>query len=540
MATLKKILVANRGEIALRVMRTCHELGIATVAVYSDADRTAPHVLFADESVGIGAAESSSSYLSIEKIIEAAQKTGADAIHPGYGFLSENAFFSEACREKGIVFIGPSPTSIRLMGDKTAARDLMSDAGVPCPPGTKNPITSVDDALEFAVSIGFPVLIKAAAGGGGKGMRIVHQESDFVKSVKAAKSEAMSAFGDDRVFVEKYLEEPRHIEFQIMADQHGSVVHFFERECSIQRRHQKVIEEAPCSVMSAELRGAMAEAAIAAARACDYEGAGTIEFLIDRDQNFYFLEMNTRLQVEHPVTEEITGVDLVALQILVAEGKKLPMTQDQIRINGHAIECRIYAEDAEGGFLPSTGVLDVHRPPSGPGIRVDSGVEEGQDVSIYYDPMISKLTVFAPDRDRAMERMRRALKEYRISGCKTTIPFCSFTMCHPAFRSGKYDTHFVQDYYTHRVDDDAGTIREEALVSALLHRDGEAAPFLRTEARGHARLRAGNAAESSSSHGDNDPGGTSSSKHHDVQTMEKNYARTSTRNPSGGWWSQRK
>ena len=480
MNTIRKVLIANRGEIALRVMRTCHELGIATVAVYSDADALAPHVTFADESVRIGEPESSASYLSIAKILDAAEQTGADAIHPGYGFLSENAAFSEACEERGILFIGPSPMSIRLMGDKTAARDLMSDAGVPCPPGTKDPIHSVAQALEVAEEIGYPVLIKAAAGGGGKGMRIVYRAEDLEKSVKTAKSEAKSAFGDDRVFVEKYLEEPRHIEFQIMADAHGNVVHFYERECSVQRRHQKVIEEAPCSVMTPELREQMAAAAVAAARACDYRGAGTIEFLIDKERKFYFLEMNTRLQVEHPITEEITGVDLVALQIAVAEGRELPVTQQEIQKKGHAIECRIYAEDSEHGFLPSTGLLTVHRPPSGPGIRVDSGVEEGQEVSIYYDPMISKLSVFAPTREQAIRRMQRALKEYRISGCRTTIPFCAYTMAHPAFQSGQYDTHFVQNYYDKRggdgsVPSDGASVTNEAveaLISALIHRDG--------------------------------------------------------------------
>jgi len=473
MTTIRKVLIANRGEIALRVMRTCHELGISTVAVYSDADQLSPHVTFADESVWIGEPESAKSYLSIEKILDAAERTGADAIHPGYGFLSENASFSEACEQRGLIFIGPSPTSIRLMGDKTAARDLMTDAGVPCPPGTKDPIHSVQQAVDVAAEIGYPVLIKAAAGGGGKGMRIVTRAEDLEKSVKAAKSEARSAFGDDRVFVEKYLEEPRHIEFQIMADAFGNVVHFYERECSIQRRHQKVIEEAPCSVMTPELREEMAAAAVAAARACDYRGAGTIEFLIDKNRKFYFLEMNTRLQVEHPITEEITGVDLVALQIAVAEGRELPVTQEEIQKKGHAIECRIYAEDAENGFLPSTGMLHVHRPPSGPGIRVDSGVEEGQEVSIYYDPLISKLSVFASTRELAIRRMRRALKEYRISGCRTTIPFCKYTMEHPAFRSGQYDTHFVQNYYDKREKaEGADSEVVNALISALIHRNG--------------------------------------------------------------------
>lgn len=448
MPEIKKILIANRGEIALRVIRSCKEAGKQTVAVYSEPDAEAPHVLQADESVAIGPAASSESYLVFDKIIDAAKSTGADAIHPGYGFLSENAAFAERCKEEGIIFIGPEPYAISKMGDKTEARELMSKADVPFPPGTKKELESIDEAEKVADEIGFPVLIKAAAGGGGKGMRIVETKDEFHSGIKAAKSEARNAFGDDRVYIEKYLVEPRHVEFQIIADTHGNVLHLFDRECSVQRRHQKVIEEAPCTILTDELRAEMAEAAVAAAKACDYVGAGTIEFLVDRDRNFYFLEMNTRLQVEHPVTELITGVDLVELQILVAEGEPLPFSQKEVQMKGHAIECRIYAEDPRDNFLPSTGTLTKHRLPSGNGIRVDAGVEEGQAVTINYDPMISKLCSYGKDREQAIRRMIRALSEYEIAGCRTTIPFCEYVMKHEAFRTGEYDTHFVQDHFT--------------------------------------------------------------------------------------------
>lgn len=444
---IQKVLVANRGEIALRIMRTCREMEIKTVAIYSTPDAIAPHVMFADESVWVGEAASSESYLDMDKVITAARDAGADAIHPGYGFLSENGEFSNRCKDEGIIFIGPSAESIRLMGDKTAARDLMGKAGVPCPPGTKDAMEDVEVALKVARDVGFPVLVKAAAGGGGKGMRIVHTEEDFPGSVKAAQSEARNAFGDDRVYVEKYLEEPRHIEFQIMADQSGKTVHLYDRECSVQRRHQKVIEEAPSALLDDTLRAEMAEAAIKAAEACNYEGAGTIEFLVDKHKKFYFLEMNTRLQVEHPVTEMITGIDLVEAQIRVAAGEQLPFSQEDIIKSGHAVECRVYAEDPLDNFLPSTGRLHRHRIPSGPGVRVDAGVEEGGEVTINYDPMISKLSVHAPTREKAIRKMIRALSEYEISGCKTTIPFCDFTMRHPSFRSAEYDTHFVPDHF---------------------------------------------------------------------------------------------
>lgn len=461
---IKRILIANRGEIAVRIIRTCKEHGIETVAVYSEPDKTAPHVLLADQSVHIGEAASSASYLVQDKIIDAARKTGADAIHPGYGFLSENASFAERCSKEDIIFIGPSPEAISLMGDKTAARELMGKANVPFPPGTKKEFTDIEKAKAVAEEIGYPVLIKAAAGGGGKGMRIVYKREDFESSVRGAKSEAKNAFGDDRVYIEKYLEEPRHVEFQIMADTHGNIVHLYDRECSVQRRHQKVIEEAPCAILTSELRASMAEAAIAAARACNYIGAGTIEFLVDKNLNYYFLEMNTRLQVEHPVTELITGRDLVKLQIDVAEGRELPVKQEDIVKFGHAIECRIYAEDPTDNFLPSTGLLEKHRIPAGPGIRVDAGVEEGQHVTINYDPMISKLCVHAPTREEAIPKMLRALDEYEIAGCRTTIPFCEFTLRHKAFKDAEYDTHFVQNHFT---DSEIGGAEVDGSVLAL-------------------------------------------------------------------------
>lgn len=473
MAEIKKILIANRGEIALRVIHTCKELGIKTVAVYSRPDATSPHVLHADESVFIGEAASSESYLAIDKIIEAVKKTGADAIHPGYGFLSENAAFAERCQKEGIIFIGPKAKSMTLMGDKTSARELASMLGIPTPPGLETELKDIEEASRIADEIGYPILVKAAAGGGGKGMRIVYERSEFESGIKAAKSEAKNAFGDDRIYIEKYLEEPRHVEFQIMADTHGNVLHIFDRECSIQRRHQKVIEEAPCSILTPELRQEMAECAIKAAKGCDYIGAGTIEFLLDKHMNFYFLEMNTRLQVEHPVTEMISGLDLVALQILVAEGKPLPFTQEDLEIKGHSIECRIYAEDSVDNFMPSTGLLKKHRIPTGDGVRVDAGVEEGQEVTIHYDPMISKLTVYGKDREHAIKRMLRALSEYEIAGCKTTIPFCEFTLNHPSFVSGKYDTHFIKDHYVNAPLADKPSDEILALTASLLKLNSE-------------------------------------------------------------------
>lgn len=474
MPQIKKVLIANRGEIALRVIHSCKELGIKTVAVYSRPDAASPHVLHADESVFIGEAASSESYLVMDKIIDAVKLTGADAVHPGYGFLSENAVFAECCEKEGIIFIGPKPHAIKVMGDKTSARELAAKLGIPTPPGLKSELKDLEEASRVADEIGYPILVKAAAGGGGKGMRIVNKKEEFESSIKAAKSEAKNAFGDDRIYIEKYLEEPRHVEFQIMADTHGNVVHVFDRECSIQRRHQKVIEEAPCALLTPELRAKMGEVAIKAAKGCDYVGAGTIEFLVDKHLDFYFLEMNTRLQVEHPVSEMISGVDLVATQILVAEGKKLPFTQDDLKINGHAFECRIYAEDPNDNFLPSTGMLHKHRVPTGDGIRVDSGVEEGQAVTIDYDPMISKLTVHGKDRKAAINKMLRALDEYEIVGCKTTIPFCEFTLRHPVFVEAKYDTHFIKDYF-HPKELESIIDEEVVALAATLLKNNESA-----------------------------------------------------------------
>ena len=444
---IQKVLVANRGEIAVRVLRTCHEQGLNTVAVYSTPDRSAPHVRRADEAYHIGPAEAAQSYLDPEAILEAARRSGADAIHPGYGFLSENAAFAEACADAGVHFVGPPPEAIRAMGDKTAARQLMEEAGVPMAPGTTDAVASTEEGEEIAEEIGYPVLIKAAAGGGGKGMRIVHEPEHFAGAMDRAQGEAASSFGDGRVFIEKYIEEPRHIEFQILADHHGNTVHLFERECSIQRRHQKVIEEAPSSVLTPAVRREMGEAAVAAAESCGYRNAGTVEFLVDADLNYYFMEMNTRLQVEHPVTEWITGVDLVAEQLRVAQGEKLGYGTDDLSINGHAIESRVYAEDPASGFLPDPGPLKRHSAPSGFGVRVDAGVEEGGEVLIHYDPMISKLTTWGRDRPAAIDRMVRALDEYEVASMATTIPFCRFAMQHEGFRNGDFTTHFVDEEF---------------------------------------------------------------------------------------------
>lgn len=467
MPSIKKILVANRGEIALRVMRTARELGIGTVAVFSDADRNAVHVRYADESVRIGPPPSSESYLRIEKIISAARATGADAIHPGYGFLSENAVFARQCEQAGIIFIGPSPAAIELMGSKLAAKAAVSKFKVPLVPGTSEPITDISDAKAVASRIGYPVLIKASAGGGGKGMRIVEDDSLFEQQMERAVSEATSAFGDGSVFIEKYIARPRHIEFQIFGDTHGNVIHLFERECSIQRRHQKVIEEAPSSILSAGKRKAMGEAAINVAKSCGYVGAGTVEFILDENLDFYFLEMNTRLQVEHPVTEAVTGLDLVRLQIAVAQGEKLPFRQEDIRMNGHAIEARVYAEDPANGFLPDIGTLKTYKRPQGNGIRVDDGFEQGMEIPFYYDPMIAKLICHGENREQAIQKMIRAIGEYEITGLQTTLGFCDFVMKHDAFRSGNFDTNFVETHFNPAVLDIPGG-ETEALIAALI------------------------------------------------------------------------
>ncbi len=443
-----KILIANRGEIALRIMRTAREMGIKTVAVYSDADRESLQVRYADEAVCIGPAPSAQSYLVIDKIIDAALKTGAQAIHPGYGFLSENASFARAVKAAGLVLIGPSPEAMDLMGNKLTAKAAAKEYNIPMVPGTDYAITDIKAAKKVAKEVGFPILIKAAAGGGGKGMRIVEEESQFEEMLNRAVGEAQSAFGDSAVFIERYVKSPRHIEVQVLGDQHGNIVYLFERECSVQRRHQKVVEEAPSSLLTPELRKEMGECAVRVAKACNYTGAGTVEFLMDDQLNFYFLEMNTRLQVEHPVTELITGVDLVKEQILVAEGKPLSFKQEDLKINGHAMEVRVYAEDPCNDFLPDIGKLVRYVRPQGPGVRVDDGFEEGMDIPIYYDPMIAKLITWGENRDQSIQRMIRAIDEYIIVGCETTLPFGKFVMQHEAFVSGNFDTHFVKHFFT--------------------------------------------------------------------------------------------
>ncbi|MCB0398690.1 MAG: acetyl-CoA carboxylase biotin carboxylase subunit [Winogradskyella sp.] len=445
---MKKILVANRGEIAIRVMRTAKKMGIKTVAVFSEADRNSPHVKFADEAVCIGPAPSNQSYLKGDKIIEVAKSLNVDGIHPGYGFLSENADFAELCEKNDVIFIGPRSKAIKMMGDKLAAKDAVKDYNIPMVPGVDHAVTDPKEAVEIAKRIGLPILIKAAAGGGGKGMRIVENEKEVESQMKRAISEATSAFGDGSVFVEKYVTSPRHIEIQVMADTHGNIVHFFERECSVQRRHQKVVEEAPSAILTPELREKMGQAAINVARSCDYVGAGTVEFLMDADHNFYFLEMNTRLQVEHPVSEWIAGVDLVELQIKVARGEVLDIKQEDLKINGHALELRVYAEDPMNDFLPSVGNLEVYQLPAGENIRVDNGFEEGMDVPIYYDPMLSKLITYGKTRAEAIELMIKAIDNYHVKGVQTTLPFGRFVCEHEAFRSGNFDTHFVKKYYS--------------------------------------------------------------------------------------------
>ncbi len=445
MKKIKKILVANRGEIAIRIMRTCRELDIETVAVYSEADRTSLHVRYAHEAYYIGKSPSSESYLNINAILKVAKECGADAIHPGYGFLSENAEFSRRCTVEGIMFIGPTPEVIIQMGDKIQARDAMKKAGIPVVPGTEGAISDENEVLEFIKQIQLPVMIKASAGGGGKGMRLVKNESEVVSAVRAARSEAMSAFGDDSVYIEKYISSPHHIEFQILADEHGNVVHLFERECSVQRRHQKMIEETPSPLMTPELREKMGNSAVEAAKAVNYTGAGTIEFLVDNNLNYYFLEMNTRLQVEHPITERITGIDLVKQQILIAEGQVLEFAQEEIKQRGHSIECRIYAEDPDNNFMPSPGKIYKISEPLGLGVRTDGYVYEGYEIPIYYDPMISKLIIWGKTRDESIRRMRRALYEYKITGVKTSIKYLERIMNNKNFIDGNYDTHFIEN-----------------------------------------------------------------------------------------------
>ena len=444
---MKKVLIANRGEIARRVIRTLKKMNITSVAIYSDADRNSPHVLEADEAVYVGESPSSESYLKQDLILDYCKELNVDAIHPGYGFLSENANFARKVKDAGMKLIGPSPESMELMGDKLSAKQAVKSYNVPLVPGVDEAITDVAEAILIAEQIGYPILIKASAGGGGKGMRLVENSGEFIEQMRMAQGEARSSFGDDAVFIEKFVLEPRHIEIQVFADSFGNVVYLFERECSIQRRHQKVVEEAPSVVLTPALRKEMGEAAVAVCKSCNYEGAGTVEFLVDANMKFYFLEMNTRLQVEHPVTEEITGLDLVEWQIRVANGEKLPKLQDELSINGHAIEVRVYAEDTLNGFTPDIGTLKRYRIPTGKGIRVDDAFVEGMTIPIYYDPMIAKLVVWGKTREEAIEKTIKAIDNYQISGLKTTLDFGKYVLKHEAFRSGKFDTNFVKHYF---------------------------------------------------------------------------------------------
>lgn len=468
---IKKVLIANRGEIAVRVIRSCRELGIRTVAVYSDADRTAMHVRYATEAYHIGPSPSRESYLDADKIIEAARKSKADAIHPGYGFLSENADFARKCKEAGINFIGPSVEAITQMGDKITARQTMIKAGVPVVPGTEQSVTDEESVKRIVKEVGLPVIIKASAGGGGKGMRLVRHESELISSLRMAQSEALSAFGNSTVYVEKYIESPHHIEFQILADRHGNTVHLFERECSVQRRHQKVVEETPSPFLTPELRHRMGQAAIAAAEAVSYEGAGTIEFLVDSNRNFYFLEMNTRLQVEHPITERTTGVDIVKEQLYIASGLPLSFKQDEVHQFGHSIECRVSAEDPFNNFMPSPGVIRHISEPNGLGIRTDGYVYEGYEIPMHYDPMISKVISWGRTRKEAIDRMRRALFEYKITGVKTSTKFLERIMQNQEFINGIYDTHFIdknKDELLAECSDDQSVFADMAVIAAYI------------------------------------------------------------------------
>lgn len=476
---MQKILIANRGEIALRIMRSAREMGIKTVAVFSEADRNALFVRYADEAVCIGPPPSAQSYLQGDKIIEVCKTLNVDGIHPGYGFLSENADFARKVREAGITFIGPSPESMDLMGDKLSAKATAKKYKVPMIPGSEGAISDLNQAIRVAKEVGFPLLIKASAGGGGKGMRLVEREEEIEEQMKLAVSEAISAFGNGAVFIERYATGPRHIEIQLLADNHGNCVYLFERECSIQRRHQKLIEEAPSSVLSPELRERMGKCAVDVAKACNYSGAGTVEFLVDDQLNFYFLEMNTRLQVEHPVSEMITGLDLVKEQIKVARNEKLSFTQEDLKINGHAIEVRVCAEDPMNNFLPDIGKLTVYKTPAGPGVRVDDSFEEGMEIPIFYDPMISKLVVHGKDRTEAIAKMIRAIDDYKIVGVETTLEFCKFVLKHEAFVTGQFDTGFIGRYFNPELlqQPDAELELVAAMAGALIF-DQTAAPTL--------------------------------------------------------------
>lgn len=469
-----KILIANRGEIAVRVARACKEMGIIPVAIYSDADRTALHVAHASEAYRVGGAESRESYLNIPNILEACRASGADAVHPGYGFLAENADFAQACADAGIVFIGPSASAMRAMGNKIAARAAMKAAGVPTVPGSDTPIANAKDAAKVAKQIGYPVLLKAAAGGGGKGMRIVRGESEFEAALKLTTGEAGAAFGDASVYIEKFLERPKHIEIQVMADAHGNVLTYGERECSMQRRYQKVIEEAPSPIVTPEMRAALSDAARKAALAVDYRGAGTIEFIVDAERRFYFLEMNTRLQVEHPVTETVYGVDLVKQQIEVASGARLAMRQEHVVARGHAIEMRVYAEDPAHNFMPSIGTIKRLVLPQGPGVRNENGVYEGYEIPIYYDPMLGKLVVYADTREEAIRRAQRALREYRCEPVRTNVDFLLWALSEPAFVDGSYDTKHIETRFDasklHQRDEEVELAAVAAAIAAFEYR----------------------------------------------------------------------
>ena len=467
MQKINKILIANRGEIALRVMRTAREMGIQTVAIFSEADRNSPHVRFADEAVCVGPPPSNQSYLLGDKIIQICKDLQVDAIHPGYGFLSENAVFCQKVMDAGLLFIGPSPESIELMGDKLTSKHTVGKYNIPMVPGTPDAVTDRTIAKQKSQEIGYPVLIKASAGGGGKGMRVVENEEEFDEQMDRAVSEAISSFGNGAVFIEKYITAPKHIEIQVLGDKHGNVIHLFERECSVQRRHQKVVEEAPSSVLTPEIREAMGQCAVMVAKACNYYGAGTVEFIVDENLDFYFLEMNTRLQVEHPVTEMITGVDLVKEMIWIAEGKPLSIKQEDLKINGHSIEIRVSAEDPKNNFLPDVGTLQTYVRPQGNGVRVDDGFEQGMEIPIYYDSMIGKLITYGKDRNEAIDKMIRAIDEFKITGIETTLQFCKFVLKHEAFVSGKFDTRFISLYYTpEKLDEPADA--DEEIIAALL------------------------------------------------------------------------
>jgi acetyl-CoA carboxylase biotin carboxylase subunit len=467
MQKINKILIANRGEIALRVMRTAREMGIQTVAIFSEADRNSPHVRFADEAVCVGPPPSNQSYLLGDKIIQICKDLKVDAIHPGYGFLSENAAFCQKVMDAGLLFIGPSPESIELMGDKLTSKHTVAKYEIPMVPGTPDAVTDRTIAKQKSKEIGYPVLIKASAGGGGKGMRVVENEEEFDEQMDRAVSEAISSFGNGAVFIEKYITAPKHIEIQVLGDKHGNVIHLFERECSVQRRHQKVVEEAPSSVLTPEIREAMGQCAVMVAKSCNYYGAGTVEFIVDEDLNFYFLEMNTRLQVEHPVTEMITGIDLVKEMIWIAEGKPLSIKQEDLKINGHSIEIRVSAEDPKNNFLPDVGTLQTYVRPQGNGVRVDDGFEQGMEIPIYYDSMIGKLITYGKDRNEAIDKMIRAIDEFKITGIETTLQFCKFVLKHEAFVSGKFDTRFIGLYYTPEKLDEINDADEEMIAAML-------------------------------------------------------------------------